>query len=235
MHGSSFQLSHLHPACFCCQLPIQLTSLLGQANKGLDIHLKRGVELRPYQEKSLSKMFGNGRARSGVAATAQSRSCLHAALWAGLFPSCQAVLHSCMLASHVLRTCHLRETGWAPYQPLNRTWLHTALPAGIIVLPCGAGKSLVGVAAAARVKKATLVLCTSSVSVDQWAHQFTLWTNLDQYDVVKYGLGRCAGFLLNPACCLGFSITQPFVARICMRCDLPATCAGLHGVPGCFA
>jgi DNA excision repair protein ERCC-3 len=53
------------------------------------------------------------------------------------------------------------------------------------VLPCGAGKSLVGVAAAARVKKATLVLCTSSVSVDQWAHQFTLWTNLDQYDVVK--------------------------------------------------
>lgn len=37
-----------------------------QANKGLDIHLKRGVELRPYQEKSLSKMFGNGRARSGT-------------------------------------------------------------------------------------------------------------------------------------------------------------------------
>jgi DNA excision repair protein ERCC-3 len=36
-----------------------------QANKGLDIHLKKGVELRPYQEKSLSKMFGNGRARSG--------------------------------------------------------------------------------------------------------------------------------------------------------------------------
>lgn len=57
--------------------------------------------------------------------------------------------------------------------------------AGIIVLPCGAGKSLVGVAAAARVKKATLVLCTSSVSVDQWAHQFTLWTNLDQDDVIK--------------------------------------------------
>lgn len=57
--------------------------------------------------------------------------------------------------------------------------------AGIIVLPCGAGKSLVGVAAAARVKKPTLVLCTSSVSVDQWAHQFTLWTNLDPDEVVK--------------------------------------------------
>lgn len=39
-----------------------------QANKGLDIGLKPGVELRPYQEKSLSKMFGNGRARSGLLA-----------------------------------------------------------------------------------------------------------------------------------------------------------------------
>ncbi|WIA23544.1 hypothetical protein OEZ85_000275 [Tetradesmus obliquus] len=94
------------------------------ANPGLDIGLKRGVQLRPYQEKSLAKMFGNGRARSGI-----------------------------------------------------------------IVLPCGAGKSLVGVAAAARVKKSCLCLCTSSVSVDQWAHQFTLWTNLQEHDVVKFVAG----------------------------------------------
>jgi hypothetical protein len=37
-----------------------------QANPPLDIHLGRDVTLRPYQQKSLSKMFGNGRARSGV-------------------------------------------------------------------------------------------------------------------------------------------------------------------------
>lgn len=35
-------------------------------NAPLDISLKPGVQLRPYQEKSLSKMFGNGRARSGT-------------------------------------------------------------------------------------------------------------------------------------------------------------------------
>jgi DNA excision repair protein ERCC-3 len=34
-------------------------------NRPLDISLLPGVQLRPYQEKSLSKMFGNGRARSG--------------------------------------------------------------------------------------------------------------------------------------------------------------------------
>lgn len=34
-------------------------------NPDLSIDLKPHVSLRPYQEKSLSKMFGNGRARSG--------------------------------------------------------------------------------------------------------------------------------------------------------------------------
>lgn len=36
-------------------------------NPDLNIELKPNVTLRPYQEKSMAKMFGNGRARSGVA------------------------------------------------------------------------------------------------------------------------------------------------------------------------
>ncbi|KAJ2180202.1 DNA repair helicase RAD25 [Coemansia sp. RSA 551] len=35
-------------------------------NADLDIDLKPATTIRPYQEKSLSKMFGNGRARSGI-------------------------------------------------------------------------------------------------------------------------------------------------------------------------
>ena len=34
-------------------------------NADLGIDLKPHVKLRPYQDKSLSKMFGNGRARCG--------------------------------------------------------------------------------------------------------------------------------------------------------------------------
>jgi len=59
--------------------------------------------------------------------------------------------------------------------------------AGIIVLPCGAGKSLVGITAAARIRKSVLVLVTNSVSVDQWKHQFKLWTNLQDHQI-----SRCA-------------------------------------------
>ena len=35
-------------------------------NAGLPIDLKPHVVLRPFQQKSMSKMFGNGRARSGI-------------------------------------------------------------------------------------------------------------------------------------------------------------------------
>ena len=34
-------------------------------NPDLNMELKPHVKLRPYQEKSMAKMFGNGRARSG--------------------------------------------------------------------------------------------------------------------------------------------------------------------------
>ena len=69
--------------------------------------------LRPYQEKSLSKMFGNGRARSGM-----------------------------------------------------------------IVLPCGAGKTFVGIAACITVGKSCMVLCPNTTSVNQWVDQFVRFSTV---------------------------------------------------------
>lgn len=53
------------------------------------------------------------------------------------------------------------------------------------MLPCGAGKTLVGIAAASRIRKSILCLVTNSVSVDQWRHQFTHWTNLQNNKVSR--------------------------------------------------
>jgi DNA excision repair protein ERCC-3 len=75
--------------------------------------LKPHTRIRRYQERSLAKMFGNGRARSGI-----------------------------------------------------------------IVLPCGAGKTLTGVTASQTIKKSCVCLCTNAVSVLQWKFQFQLWTGL---------------------------------------------------------
>ncbi|KAJ3386873.1 hypothetical protein HDU92_002221, partial [Lobulomyces angularis] len=90
-------------------------------NPTIQLDLKSTTTLRPYQEKSLSKMFGDGRARSGI-----------------------------------------------------------------IVLPCGSGKTLVGVTAACTIKKSCLVLCTSSVSVEQWAREFKTWSSVNHQKISKF-------------------------------------------------
>ncbi|KAK3682673.1 P-loop containing nucleoside triphosphate hydrolase protein [Podospora appendiculata] len=90
-------------------------------NANLDIDLKPNTLIRPYQEQSLSKMFGNGRAKSGI-----------------------------------------------------------------IVLPCGAGKTLVGITAACTIKKGVIVLCTSSMSVVQWRQEFLKWSNINPDDVAIF-------------------------------------------------
>jgi DNA excision repair protein ERCC-3 len=67
-----------------------------------------------------------------------------------------------------------------PYQEtsLSKMFTHGRARSGIIVLPCGAGKTLVGITAACTIKKSCLVLCTSSVSVAQWRQQFMMWSNV---------------------------------------------------------
>lgn len=92
-----------------------------EANANLEIDLKPSAQIRSYQEKSLSKMFGNGRAKSGI-----------------------------------------------------------------IVLPCGAGKTLVGITAACTIKKGVIVLCTSSMSVVQWRQEFLKWSNIDPDDIAVF-------------------------------------------------
>ncbi|KAJ3174729.1 hypothetical protein HDU87_006978 [Geranomyces variabilis] len=57
---------------------------------------------------------------------------------------------------------------------------------GIIVLPTGAGKTLVGITAACTVKKSTLVLCTNALSVDQWTKEFRNWSTLKEGQIAKF-------------------------------------------------
>ncbi|KAI9332872.1 P-loop containing nucleoside triphosphate hydrolase protein [Zopfochytrium polystomum] len=57
---------------------------------------------------------------------------------------------------------------------------------GIIVLPTGAGKTLVGITAACTVKKSTLVLCTNAISVEQWANEFRHWSTISEDRIAKF-------------------------------------------------
>ncbi len=57
---------------------------------------------------------------------------------------------------------------------------------GVIVLPCGAGKTLVGIAVMARVQSHTLILCPNTVSVHQWIFELLDKTTLRPHQVGEY-------------------------------------------------
>ena len=90
-------------------------------NPSLKIDLRPQTHIRPYQERALSKMFGNGRGKSGI-----------------------------------------------------------------IVLPCGAGKTLVGITAGCHIKKSIIVLCTSAMSGHQWANEFKKWSDIEDQDIAVF-------------------------------------------------
>lgn len=57
---------------------------------------------------------------------------------------------------------------------------------GTIVLPCGAGKTLVGIAAMAQQQVATLILTSNSTSVKQWKEELLDKTSLTEEQIGEY-------------------------------------------------
>lgn len=57
---------------------------------------------------------------------------------------------------------------------------------GVIVLPCGAGKTIVGIAALARLNSATLILTSNATSVQQWKEELLDKTTLQPAEVGEY-------------------------------------------------
>lgn len=57
---------------------------------------------------------------------------------------------------------------------------------GVIVLPCGAGKTIVGITAMTMMQKSTLILTTSITAVKQWIREIIDRTDLDEKDVLEY-------------------------------------------------
>ena len=57
---------------------------------------------------------------------------------------------------------------------------------GVVVLPCGAGKTVVGLAAMEMVGQTTLVLATSLTSVKQWRRELLDKTTLTPEDIAEY-------------------------------------------------
>ena len=81
----------------------------------------------------------------------------------------------------------LVEDGWQmrPYQQ-DAVDHFSSAGSGVVVLPCGAGKTLVGAAAMAAVDATTLILVTNTVSARQWRSELLRRTSLTEDDIGEY-------------------------------------------------
>ncbi|QGH68532.1 DNA repair helicase XPB [Pseudactinotalea sp. HY158] len=61
---------------------------------------------------------------------------------------------------------------------------------GVVVLPCGAGKTIVGAAAMARAEATTLILVTNTVSARQWRDELLRRTTLTEDEIGEYSGAR---------------------------------------------
>ena len=57
---------------------------------------------------------------------------------------------------------------------------------GVVVLPCGAGKTVVGIGAMARIGRKTLILTTNHTAVKQWRRELLDKTQLTEDDIGEY-------------------------------------------------
>ena len=98
------------------------------------------------------------------------------------------------LAGYVDGEAHpiaLREEGWSlrPYQQqaVDGFW-HGG--SGVVVLPCGAGKTLVGAGAMAAASATTLILVTNTVAARQWRDELVRRTSLTEDEIGEYSGAR---------------------------------------------
>ena len=98
------------------------------------------------------------------------------------------------LAGYVDGEAHpiaLVEEGWSlrAYQreAADNFW---AGGSGVVVLPCGAGKTIVGAAAMARAQATTLILVTNTVSARQWKSELLKRTTLTEEEIGEYSGAR---------------------------------------------
>ncbi len=85
----------------------------------------------------------------------------------------------------------LEEQGWSlrgyQRQAIDGFW-HGG--SGVVVLPCGAGKTLVGAGVMARSSTTTLILVTHTVSARQWREELLRRTTLTQDEIGEYSGAR---------------------------------------------
>ena len=74
-----------------------------------------------------------------------------------------------------------------PYQEkaLKKMFSSGRARSGIIALPCGAGKSLLGVKVCSMIGKRALVFCDTNMAVEHWKQQLLMWSTVKEGNLMS--------------------------------------------------
>ncbi|HLL69546.1 MAG TPA: DNA repair helicase XPB [Micromonosporaceae bacterium] len=161
------------------RLQIAADPVHGLILRGLD----RAVLTEVAKSKKLAGMLGAKIDDDTIAVHASERGRLKQALLKLGWPAED-------LAGYVNGEAHqisLNESDWhlRTYQreAADSFW---AGGSGVVVLPCGAGKTLVGAAAMAQAQATTLILVTNTVAGRQWKRELIARTSLTEEEIGEY-------------------------------------------------
>ncbi|MDP9798954.1 DNA excision repair protein ERCC-3 [Catenuloplanes nepalensis] len=158
--------------------------LVNHPQHGLTLHaLDRIVLIEVAKSKKLAGMLGAKVDDDTIVVHPSERGRLKQALLKLGWPAED-------LAGYVDGEAHqidLAQDGWTlrNYQreAVDTFW---AGGSGVVVLPCGAGKTLVGAAAMAEAKATTLILVTNTVAGRQWKRELIARTSLTEEEIGEY-------------------------------------------------
>jgi DNA excision repair protein ERCC-3 len=151
---------------------------------GLVLHgLDRAVLVEVSKSRKLAGMLGAHLDEDSIVVHPSERGRLKQALLKLGWPAED-------LAGYVEGERHaimLDESGWQlrtyQRQAADSFW---AGGSGVVVLPCGAGKTLVGAAAMAQAQATTLILVTNTVAGRQWKRELVARTSLTEDEIGEY-------------------------------------------------
>jgi DNA excision repair protein ERCC-3 len=158
--------------------------LIQHPTHGLVLHaLDRAVLVEIMRNKKIGPMLGSQLDDDTVLVHPSERGRLKQALLKVGWPAED-------LAGYVNGEAHpieLAQDGWTlrdyQQQAVDGFW---AGGSGVVVLPCGAGKTLVGAAAMAQAKATTLILVTNTVAGRQWKRELIARTSLTEEEIGEY-------------------------------------------------
>ncbi len=158
--------------------------IVGDPRRGLVLESSdRAVLEEVVRARKLKGMLGERLGEDSVAVHPSERGNLKQALLRIGWPAED-------LAGYVDGEAHpidLDQDGWElrGYQKEAAESFHAG-GSGVVVLPCGAGKTVVGAAAMAMTGATTLILVTNTVSVHQWKTELLRRTSLTEDEIGEY-------------------------------------------------